>query len=211
MLVVIWATLLFSVRGSDADPDESNLRRSDCRMGFCVTLSEAEIPAEAGLCVVIPCSFTTDYGFKPKNMIWYKCEPDKQRCGDSDMIFHTSKKVQSGFNGRVSLLDPDLDQGNCSIIICDLVDSDSGSYQFGVGRFPFGKPKITFSPRTTVSVKGHVQHCGPHSAVLLWAVAGVSLSINVAFTIYMICKNEERKSSRQNLHVTAENRQITRV
>lgn len=123
-------------------------------MGFCVTLSEAEIPAEAGLCVVIPCSLTTDFGFKPKNMIWYKCEPDKQKCGDSDMIFHTSKKVQSGFNGRVSLLDPDLDQGNCSIIICDLVDSDSGSYQFGVGRFPFGKPKITFSPRTTVSVKG---------------------------------------------------------
>lgn len=123
-------------------------------MGLCATLSEAEIPAEAGLCVVIPCSFTTDHVFKPKNVIWYKCEPDKQRCGDSDIIFRTSKNVQSGFNGRVSLLDPDLSQGNCSIIICDLVESDSGSYQIGLAGIPFGKPRITFSPRTTLSVKG---------------------------------------------------------
>lgn len=49
---------------------------------------------------------------------------------------------------------------------------------------------ITFEKSSNLhcvmSLVGHVQHCGPHSAVLPWAVAGVSLSINVAFTIYVI-------------------------
>ncbi|XP_044064278.1 sialic acid-binding Ig-like lectin 14 [Siniperca chuatsi] len=151
--------------------DASVWRRQDCLNGFCVTVSEGEITAEAGLCVVIPCSFTTGFGFTPQNVVWYKCEPSKQKCVDSDVIFHTNKnnkKVQSGFIGRVSLLEPDVSQKNCSIIITDLTDSDSGSYQLRVnGINLFGRADgFTFSPRTTVSVKGPVQHCGPYSAVL---------------------------------------------
>lgn len=95
-----------------------------------------------------------------------------------------------------------------------------------------------------------VQHCGPYSAGLPWVVAGVSLSVNVFYTIYVIFlwyvvpsayhvvkalikhwrllgnkswltlfvfspkeskKKGETKSSGQNLYVTAENRQITRI
>uniref|UniRef100_I3K123 B-cell receptor CD22 n=1 Tax=Oreochromis niloticus TaxID=8128 RepID=I3K123_ORENI len=105
-------------------------------LGYCVTLSERELTAEAGLCVVIPCSFTTADEFTPKQTIWYKCEASQKFCSDADIIFHsnknTDKKAQSGFEGRVSRLKPDVSQKNCSIIINDLKESDSGSYQLRV-------------------------------------------------------------------------------
>nr|XP_033496957.1 uncharacterized protein LOC117266109 [Epinephelus lanceolatus] len=158
MFVVILVTLLFSVRGSNADTD---WRRPFCDRGYCITLSEGEITAEAGLCVVIPCLFTTGYGFIPQHIVWYKCKPSKQRCGDSDIIYHTNKnnkKVQSGFKGRVSLLEPDVNQGNCSIIINDLTESDSGSYQLRVNGLLYGKGVgYIFYTRAIVSVKGLTQ------------------------------------------------------
>uniref|UniRef100_A0A3Q4HE83 B-cell receptor CD22 n=1 Tax=Neolamprologus brichardi TaxID=32507 RepID=A0A3Q4HE83_NEOBR len=101
---------------------------------YCVTLSERELTAEAGLCVVIPCSFTTAANFAPKHIVWYKCKSCK-KYSDADIIFHSNKnnkKVQSGFKGRVSRLEPDVSQKNCSIIINDLKESDSGFYQLRV-------------------------------------------------------------------------------
>ena len=129
-----------------------------CQSGFCITL-DAEITAEAGLCVVIPCSFSTGSGFTPQHIVWHKCEPSKQRCGDSDIIFHSNKynrKVQSGFRGRVSLLEPDVRQKNCSIIINDLTESDSGSYQLRVNGYNnwYEADGFTFPLRAAVSVKG---------------------------------------------------------
>uniref|UniRef100_A0A669DX23 B-cell receptor CD22 n=1 Tax=Oreochromis niloticus TaxID=8128 RepID=A0A669DX23_ORENI len=100
--------------------------------GICATLSERELTAEAGLCVVIPCSFTTAANFTPKHIIWYKCERPKN-CSGAPTIFHSNNKnVQSGFEGRVSRLEPDVSQKNCSIIINDLKESDSGFYQLRV-------------------------------------------------------------------------------
>uniref|UniRef100_A0A3P9BNM6 B-cell receptor CD22 first Ig-like domain-containing protein n=1 Tax=Maylandia zebra TaxID=106582 RepID=A0A3P9BNM6_9CICH len=107
--------------------------------GNCVTLSERELTAEAGLCVVIPCSFTTAANFTPKHTVWYKCEASK-KCSDADITFHSNKnneKVQSGFKGRVSRLEPDVSQKNCSIIINDLKESDSGFYQLRVTGYSF--------------------------------------------------------------------------
>uniref|UniRef100_A0A3B4UAP4 B-cell receptor CD22 n=1 Tax=Seriola dumerili TaxID=41447 RepID=A0A3B4UAP4_SERDU len=109
-----------------------------------------EITAEAGLCVVIPCSFTTSYSFTPQKLVWYKCEPTEEKCSDSDVIFHTNKnniKIQSEFRGRVSQLEPDVSQRNCSIIINDLKESDSGSYQFRVNALT-QKPEVTIPPLT---------------------------------------------------------------
>ncbi|XP_049439903.1 sialic acid-binding Ig-like lectin 10 isoform X2 [Epinephelus fuscoguttatus] len=158
MFGLIWATLLFSVRGSNADTG-ADLGRQFCNRGYCITLSEGEITAEAGLCVVIPCLFTTGYGFIPQHIVWYKCEPSKPKC-DSDIIFNTNRnnEVQSGFKGRVSLLEPDVYQGNCSIIVNDLTESDSGSYQLRVNGFLYGRGVgYTFSSRARVSVKGLTQ------------------------------------------------------
>ncbi|XP_068592259.1 myelin-associated glycoprotein-like isoform X2 [Cebidichthys violaceus] len=159
MFVLIWATLLFSGRRINAVTGESVREFKHCPIAeYCITLSEGEITAEAGLCVVIPCSFTTASVFTPKHMVWYKCEPSKERCEDSDVIFHTNNnnnKVQSGFMGRVSLLEPDVSQKNCSIIINDLTESDSGSYQFRVnGLLYYAESGFTFPPKATVSVKG---------------------------------------------------------
>uniref|UniRef100_A0A3P9BN50 Immunoglobulin domain-containing protein n=1 Tax=Maylandia zebra TaxID=106582 RepID=A0A3P9BN50_9CICH len=95
-----------------------------------------ELTAEAGLCVVIPCSFTTADEFTPKHTVWYKCETSQHSCSDDEIIFHsnknTDKKAQAAFEGRVSRLEPDVSQNNCSIIINDLEESDSGSYQLRV-------------------------------------------------------------------------------
>uniref|UniRef100_A0A3B4UAL5 B-cell receptor CD22 n=1 Tax=Seriola dumerili TaxID=41447 RepID=A0A3B4UAL5_SERDU len=117
--------------------------------------------AEAGLCVVIPCSFTTSYSFTPQKLVWYKCEPTEEKCSDSDVIFHTNKnniKIQSEFRGRVSQLEPDVSQRNCSIIINDLKESDSGSYQFRVNGILNGRSDgLTYPPRATVSIKALTQ------------------------------------------------------
>uniref|UniRef100_I3IZ12 Immunoglobulin domain-containing protein n=1 Tax=Oreochromis niloticus TaxID=8128 RepID=I3IZ12_ORENI len=124
------------------------------QLGYCLNLTEQELTAEAGLCVVIPCSFTTADEFTPKHIIWYKCEASPTKCSDSKIIFHsnknTDKKAQSGFEGRVSRLEPDVSQKNCSIIINDLKESDSGSYQLRVTGVRNGKEDgFTFIPRVT--------------------------------------------------------------
>ncbi|XP_068997369.1 sialic acid-binding Ig-like lectin 14 isoform X2 [Embiotoca jacksoni] len=151
MFVLIWAALLLSVRGSNANTG-SSVGETWCRDGYCVALSEEELTAEAGLCVVIPCTFSSPLYFK--HIVWFKCEPSRPNCGDSDRIFNSNmygKTVQDGFKGRVSLLESNLSQTNCSIIINDLKESDSGSYQFRVN---FHYSGFSFPPRATVSVKG---------------------------------------------------------
>ncbi|XP_019134731.2 myeloid cell surface antigen CD33-like [Larimichthys crocea] len=168
MFVLIWATLLYSVTGINADEDASVGRKERCQKGYCITLNEGEITAEAGLCVVIPCSFTTESHFTPKNIVWSKCDAGKLRCSDSERIFHTYKnnsKIQPGFRGRVSLLEPDVNQRNCSIIINDLTESDSGSYQLRVNglkytytyTYSYKSDGFTFTPRATISVKDLMQ------------------------------------------------------
>ncbi|XP_040899426.1 sialic acid-binding Ig-like lectin 16 isoform X2 [Toxotes jaculatrix] len=155
MFVLIWATLLLS------DSGVSVWGRQNCDGSYCITLTDGEITAEAGLCVVIPCSFTTSYWFTPQNLVWYKCEPPERRCGDSDIIFHTNKsnrKVQPEFSGRVSLLEPDVSFKNCSIIINDLREADSGSYQLRVNGVLNGRPdRFLFYTRATLSIKGMSQ------------------------------------------------------
>uniref|UniRef100_A0A3P8NEF2 B-cell receptor CD22 n=1 Tax=Astatotilapia calliptera TaxID=8154 RepID=A0A3P8NEF2_ASTCA len=118
---------------------------------FVPLLSSVELTAEAGLCVVIPCSFTTADEFTPKHTVWYKCETSQHSCSDDEIIFHsnknTDKKAQSGFEGRVSRLEPDVSQNNCSIIINDLKESDSGSYQL---RVTAGRNCSSLSQKPTV-------------------------------------------------------------
>jgi len=132
--------------------------KQHCQHGFCITLSEGKITAEAGLCIIIPCSFTTVDSFTPEHIVWYKCDPLKQTCRESDEILHAygnREKVLSGFKGRVSLLEPDVSKKICSIMINDLKESDSGSYHLRVdGRFNGRTDGFTFTPLTTISVKG---------------------------------------------------------
>ncbi|XP_030605052.1 sialic acid-binding Ig-like lectin 14 [Archocentrus centrarchus] len=159
MFVLIWATLLFSV-SSNAYKGRT-VGKQNCK-DYCVTFSKQNLQAEAGLCVVIPCYFRTAAGFTPKHIVWFKCEASIERCVDADIIFHSNKntgiKHQSGFKGRVSLLEPDVREKNCSIIINDLRESDSGSYQLRVtGKVNGKQDGFTFIPKVTVSVKGLTQ------------------------------------------------------
>ncbi|XP_053288231.1 sialic acid-binding Ig-like lectin 12 [Pleuronectes platessa] len=157
MFVLIWATLLFSVRVSDAETGSSVWGRKSCPLtDYCITLVEGEITAEAGLCVVIPCSFTVPENIKVLHIVWLKCKSTEGNCGDGDMIFNSSTssdQVQSEFKGRVSLLESDVSQKNCSIIVNDLKESDSGTYQLRVEASP-RRGSYNFLQRATVSVKG---------------------------------------------------------
>ncbi|XP_035478742.2 myelin-associated glycoprotein [Scophthalmus maximus] len=159
--VLIWAPLLFFMRSSNAETGASLEGREFCSREndqYCITLTEAKITAEAGLCVVIPCSFTTDNDFRPQTAVWYKCDAARPNCGEADVIFHSNvynRYVQPGFKGRVLLLESRVWWKNCSIIINDLKESDSGSYQFRVKGYLHGRASgFSFSPRATVSVKG---------------------------------------------------------
>ncbi|KAK2909909.1 hypothetical protein Q8A73_007624 [Channa argus] len=154
MKVFMWATLLFSVRSSNADTGAS-LDRTSCHNNSCISLIEGEITAEAGLCVVIPCSFSTASDFTAQNLVWFKCEPSKPKSTESHIIFHSNKKNQNvhpEFKQRVSLLEPEISQNNCSIIINDLKESDSGSYWVRVKSSMPGRQ--SGSQQVTVSVKG---------------------------------------------------------
>uniref|UniRef100_A0A8C4H789 Ig-like domain-containing protein n=1 Tax=Dicentrarchus labrax TaxID=13489 RepID=A0A8C4H789_DICLA len=48
--------------------------------------------------------------------------------------------------------------------------------------------------QTSAESQGLEQHCGPYSGILLLAVAGVSLSVNVLYTIYVVFLWKGRKS-----------------
>ncbi|KAF7226770.1 B-cell receptor CD22-like [Nothobranchius furzeri] len=146
MFVVIWVTLFTSVRANNADPAQPNGMRKHCQQdGYCVTLNDGVVTAEAGLCAVIPCSFKS--AFTSSKIIWYKCEALK--CEDSDGVF-ASKESE----GRVSLLESAISKKNCSIRINNLIASDSGSYQLRVeGRGPGEKYTYTVA-KTNLSLTG---------------------------------------------------------
>uniref|UniRef100_A0A3Q3BB04 Ig-like domain-containing protein n=1 Tax=Kryptolebias marmoratus TaxID=37003 RepID=A0A3Q3BB04_KRYMA len=126
---------------------------------YCVTLHDGTITAEAGLCAVISCSFTA--AFTPTHIIWYKCDPLKTKCEDS--VFDSNMdndKVQSGFKGRISLLEPDVSKKNCSIIISDLKESDSGLYQLRVEETNVPTEAFTYTvSRASLSVTGRTDKC----------------------------------------------------
>lgn len=140
----------------------SETLRERCMYGFCVSFPEEDIKAEAGLCVTIPCSFYTPQSFTPQNMVWFKCDSSKSKCGESDIIFHNNeRKVQDGFKQRVSLFQPDVRLKNCSIIINDLTESDSGSYQLRLNGLNYYQKQdgFTFPVKATVSVEGRTLMC----------------------------------------------------
>uniref|UniRef100_A0A669E524 B-cell receptor CD22 n=1 Tax=Oreochromis niloticus TaxID=8128 RepID=A0A669E524_ORENI len=145
MFVLIWATFLLCV-----------CAETGLILLLYILLILERLTAEAGLCVVIPCSFTTGFGFTPKHIVWYKCI--YSRCDyDDEIIFHSKNNihVRYGFEGRVSLLEPDIRQNNCSIIINDLKESDSGSYRIRVnGELNWRENGFASIQRTTVLVEG---------------------------------------------------------
>ncbi|KAI4811260.1 hypothetical protein KUCAC02_014174 [Chaenocephalus aceratus] len=181
MFVLIWGILLSS--------GASVWAKQDCAKGtFCTTLSEADRTAEAGLCVVIPCSFTTATTFTPQHIVWFKCKPSKPKCDDSDMIFHTNKhntKVQSLFKGRVSLLQPAVSQGNCSIIINDLTESDSGKYKLRVNGLVGEKVDgYTYPERAVPLCKSSSVTCEVSFRNIITAEETVTLNVTLRGFLY---------------------------
>ncbi|XP_050931858.1 uncharacterized protein LOC108899402 [Lates calcarifer] len=203
MFIFIWATLFFFVRGNNAGTASFYGGKQHCTQNnYCVTLTEGEISAETRLPVVLQCSFTTAADFDVKSVIWYKCDPFKQRCDLPDkQIFSSSnnRNIQSGFRGRVSLLEPDVSQKNCGIIISGVRESDAGSYQLRVGGFLNGvKTGFTFESKANITVTDPAQHCGPCSTGLPWAIAGVSLIVNIVYTVCVVFLWDANKKLKAN-------------
>ncbi|XP_053699550.1 sialic acid-binding Ig-like lectin 8 isoform X2 [Synchiropus splendidus] len=130
--------------------------KETCTHGdFCVTLDDGVITAESGLCVEIPCSFKTPQSFTPQHMLWFRCVRQGQdRCdSSSDLIYSSdsSAAIREGFEGQVSLLESDVSQRNCSIIINDLSPSDSGWYQL---RLTSKDNAYSYGTKQEISVRG---------------------------------------------------------
>ncbi|XP_053699589.1 sialic acid-binding Ig-like lectin 5 isoform X1 [Synchiropus splendidus] len=134
---------------------QAGLKETCPHRGYCVSLASGVITAESGLCVEIPCSFKTPQSFTPQHMLWFRCVRQGQdRCDrSSDPICSTdsSSAIRKGFEGRVSLLESDVSQRNCSIIINDLSPSDSGWYQLRLTRKDKG---YTYRKKQGISVRG---------------------------------------------------------
>ncbi|XP_032413583.1 sialic acid-binding Ig-like lectin 5 [Xiphophorus hellerii] len=140
MFLLAWAIMFLS--GALVSVEEY------CQQGgYCITLIK-EVTGEAGLCVVIPCSFNTT--FTPTHIVWYKSKGNNKSC-----VFNSDNNTntEAGFKGRVSLLEPDVSQRNCSIVINDLTESDSGDYHLRVNGNLSGKPDgFSYNSKTNLSV-----------------------------------------------------------
>nr|XP_057939412.1 sialic acid-binding Ig-like lectin 5 [Doryrhamphus excisus]XP_057939413.1 sialic acid-binding Ig-like lectin 5 [Doryrhamphus excisus] len=151
MFGLIWTTLLVHLSSSKG----ASQGDGDCMKGFCILLSKPQIRSEAGLCAVLPCSYSAAR-FSPHSVVWFKCDPAKARCSDWEIVFHSKNedKVMDAYKGRVSLLEEDVSRKNCSIIINDLNQSDSGSYQLRVNGHLLGKPEgFSFPWRVSLTVE----------------------------------------------------------
>lgn len=124
-----------------------------CEGGFCISLNEKQITAEAGLCAVIQCSFTTPYKYGTGSIDWVKCEPRCTSSGKTLLHMRQSNNIQPLFKPRLVLLESDINRRNCSTIINDLSQSDSGSYQLRVDNLLQGYGYL-FSLTANVTVKG---------------------------------------------------------
>ncbi|XP_077382925.1 sialic acid-binding Ig-like lectin 5 [Festucalex cinctus] len=145
---MFWVALLFHLIICTAHSHEF------CTSGFCISLSRTVVAPQVGLCVVIPCSFSAS-DFTPQSIVWFKCSQSKNRCSDSEIIFHSknSDKALDGFQGRVRMLEADVTRKDCSIIVNDLTPSDSGAYQMRVnGLLANRTTGFTFKNRVLVTV-----------------------------------------------------------
>uniref|UniRef100_A0A674CB73 B-cell receptor CD22 n=1 Tax=Salmo trutta TaxID=8032 RepID=A0A674CB73_SALTR len=97
-----------------------------------IAFSPAKITGEKGLCAVISCTFNHAKNFNPTAAMWLKCKKNGNCDLDGDIIIHseTPSKAQEGYKQRVSLLETDLTKKNCSVIINDIRENDTGEYQF---------------------------------------------------------------------------------
>ncbi|XP_071253829.1 sialic acid-binding Ig-like lectin 5 [Salvelinus alpinus] len=132
MWVLIWAALLFSLTEITTCKRQPQSPPPRTALPWTIAFSPAKITGEKGLCAVISCTFNHAENFKPTAAIWFKC-PKKGKCDqDEDIIIHseTPSKAQEGYKQRVSLLETDLTKKNCSVIINDIRENDTGQYQF---------------------------------------------------------------------------------
>ncbi|KAM9512361.1 uncharacterized protein ACWYII_046328 isoform 2-T3 [Salvelinus alpinus] len=132
MWVLIWAALLLSLTERTTCQRQPQPPPPRTASPWTIASSPAKITGQKGLCAVISCTFNHAENFKPTAAIWFKC-PKNGKCDqDEDIIIHseTPSKAQEGYKQRVSLLETDLTKKNCSVIINDIRENDTGEYQF---------------------------------------------------------------------------------
>lgn len=112
-----------------------------------IIFNPPEVIAVPGLCALISCTFTYPNETKHfNNFEWRVCNATK--C--SQPFFNN--KTKENDNGRIKMLDPDLDTKNCSFIIKDIQPEDQGEYVFRVE--PPGLETL-FKPGVKISIQGN--------------------------------------------------------
>ncbi|XP_014056046.2 sialic acid-binding Ig-like lectin 5 isoform X1 [Salmo salar] len=169
MWVLIWATLLLSLteRATCKRQQQPSPRTAS---PWTIAFSPAKITGEKGLCAVISCTFNHAKNFNPTAAMWLKCKKNGNCDPDEDIIIHseTPSKAQEGYKQRVSLLETDLTKKNCSVIINDIRENDTGEYQFrllNANTYP-KKVKITVKGQDVVTGKTPIQALTQKPSVL---------------------------------------------
>ncbi|XP_035849875.1 programmed cell death 1 ligand 1-like [Sander lucioperca] len=105
----------------------------------------------------------------------------------------TTVNQHSSYRGRVELRDPDMKDGDLSVVLKDVSVSDTGTYRCRVGISGGGKPKVYSTIQLIVSDPGSED--GNSSPVgLLVGLAAVGLVLGAVavagFLKYKRCKNK---------------------
>ncbi|GLD53069.1 sialic acid-binding Ig-like lectin 5 [Lates japonicus] len=160
MFILIWVTLFFSVRGNKDGTASFPGGKQHCTQNdYCVTLTEGEISAETGLCVVLQCSFTTAADFNVQSVICiiindlktsdsgsYKLRDGGTKRKKDGFTFESKATVTvTGLSQKPTVMVPPLTEGQQTTLTCTAPGLCSGS-----------DPKITWTWRGAGEKDPHI-------------------------------------------------------
>ncbi|XP_016414561.1 sialic acid-binding Ig-like lectin 8 [Sinocyclocheilus rhinocerous] len=109
----------------------------DQKEDWSIIFDPPEVTAVPELCALISCTFTYPNNAKPiNNVAWYVCK--NSQCKHEIFKAKVSKNIENKFGeketetGQIKMLDPDLTENNCSIIMKNIKAEDKNEYAFRV-------------------------------------------------------------------------------
>ncbi|KAM3590150.1 uncharacterized protein V6R79_004641 [Siganus canaliculatus] len=150
--------------------------------------------AETGTDVILECRGNSS---KIDLVFWNKAD-----FGKHQYVFYRNRKTSSSkqlpcYRGRVSLLDPDMKDGNVSVVLKNVTISDNGTYECRTSenntveyqRKPMSRNKIRLTVTDGDSLgAGGLQK--PNSDWMVWVWVGMAVLVLAVFGMVVVGKNK---------------------